>query len=503
MHDSTIALTRVLRTPSAWRRRRRASPAIEPLAARAARSSAAHALTLRELRARGRGGAAAAHHGARSHAVHVAAAGGAGLVRDLHRRDRARAAGRPLRRLCDRPARRRTTPVGLVQIRQLEPGFSTAEWGIALGSAWWGKGCFEDTGRLILRFAFETLGVHRLEARVAAQNARGNAAVSKLGAVAEGLLRRALRTADGQHHDQILWCVARSKNGVARSRQRLRRGARMGALTLAGFGAPLHRRSASLPRCCCYLSPGPRWRRPRGSRLDSTLASRAGTPGVSRVIVRSHRRRRRHRPTIRALRGRAGQRLALVNGYVAEVPNDVARAAGGRRSVSPACTSIVRSARCWRRASRSSGGQPAARRERASPSPAPASASRSSTPASPPGTTISRASIPAARWWASVSSALPTSPARPVASPTSYGHGTHVAGIVAGSGHDSDGEYAGVAPGAHLLVLKVLDGEGRGYVSDVIRAHRPSPSPTAPLQPARHQPLDWRAGAGVLRHATR
>ena len=96
-------------------------------------------------------------------------------------------------------------PVGLVQIRQLEPGFSTAEWGIAVGSQWWGKGLFEDTGRLVLRFAFETLGVHRLEARVATQNARGNAAVGKLGATAEGLLRRALRTADGTTHDQILW----------------------------------------------------------------------------------------------------------------------------------------------------------------------------------------------------------------------------------------------------------------------------------------------------------
>jgi RimJ/RimL family protein N-acetyltransferase len=95
-------------------------------------------------------------------------------------------------------------PVGLVQLRQLDPGFSTAEWGIALGSGWWGKGLFEDTGRLVLAFAFETLGVHRLEARVAAQNARGNAAVGKLGAVAEGLLRRSLRTAEGEL-DQVLW----------------------------------------------------------------------------------------------------------------------------------------------------------------------------------------------------------------------------------------------------------------------------------------------------------
>ena len=102
-------------------------------------------------------------------------------------------------------------PVGLVQIRQLEPGFTTAEWGIALGSAWWGQGLFADAGRLVLAFAFETLGVHRLEARVASQNARGNAAVGKLGAVAEGMLRRALRTADGTEHDQVLWAWLRDE----------------------------------------------------------------------------------------------------------------------------------------------------------------------------------------------------------------------------------------------------------------------------------------------------
>jgi serine protease AprX len=50
------------------------------------------------------------------------------------------------------------------------------------------------------------------------------------------------------------------------------------------------------------------------------------------------------------------------------------------------------------------------------------------------------------------------------------GHGTHVAGIVAGDGADSSGARAGIAPGAHLTVLKVLDGEGRGRISDVIAA---------------------------------
>jgi serine protease AprX len=51
-----------------------------------------------------------------------------------------------------------------------------------------------------------------------------------------------------------------------------------------------------------------------------------------------------------------------------------------------------------------------------------------------------------------------------------YGHGTHVAGIVAGNGFDSSGARAGIAPGARLTVLKVLDGSGRGRVSDVIAA---------------------------------
>jgi serine protease AprX len=51
-----------------------------------------------------------------------------------------------------------------------------------------------------------------------------------------------------------------------------------------------------------------------------------------------------------------------------------------------------------------------------------------------------------------------------------YGHGTHVAGIIAGDGAQSGGRRTGVAPGAHLVGLKVLDAEGHGYISDVIAA---------------------------------
>jgi serine protease AprX len=51
-----------------------------------------------------------------------------------------------------------------------------------------------------------------------------------------------------------------------------------------------------------------------------------------------------------------------------------------------------------------------------------------------------------------------------------YGHGTHVSGIIAGNGSNSEGRHTGMAPGASLVSLKVLDADGHGYVSDVIAA---------------------------------
>jgi serine protease AprX len=51
-----------------------------------------------------------------------------------------------------------------------------------------------------------------------------------------------------------------------------------------------------------------------------------------------------------------------------------------------------------------------------------------------------------------------------------YGHGSHVAGIIVGNGHDSKGEKAGMAPGATIVSLKVLDAQGQGTISHVIAA---------------------------------
>lgn len=100
--------------------------------------------------------------------------------------------------------------VGIIQVRQLDPGFMNAEWGFALGSAFWGTGLFQESAAAVIAFVFEHVGVQRLEARAAVANGRGNAALRKLGATQEGVLRKSFLR-NGQYLDQILWGIVASE----------------------------------------------------------------------------------------------------------------------------------------------------------------------------------------------------------------------------------------------------------------------------------------------------
>jgi len=51
-----------------------------------------------------------------------------------------------------------------------------------------------------------------------------------------------------------------------------------------------------------------------------------------------------------------------------------------------------------------------------------------------------------------------------------YGHGTHVASLIRGSSGFDYGNYSGIAPGANLINLRVLNNDGRGSTSRVIEA---------------------------------
>ncbi len=98
------------------------------------------------------------------------------------------------------------TAIGIFQVRETEQGFSTGEWGFAIGSPFWGTGAFVEGAELMLEFVFETLGVHRLEARAAVRNGRGGAALRKIGAVQEGVLRKSFLK-NGEYLDQALYGI--------------------------------------------------------------------------------------------------------------------------------------------------------------------------------------------------------------------------------------------------------------------------------------------------------
>jgi len=101
---------------------------------------------------------------------------------------------------------------GLVQARQIDLSWESAEWECTLAPSWRGTGAFLETARLVGSFAFGTVGVHRLEARVLLQNGRANGALRKLGAVQEGVLRESVRRGS-EYLDQVLWSVLKEDWG--------------------------------------------------------------------------------------------------------------------------------------------------------------------------------------------------------------------------------------------------------------------------------------------------
>jgi len=96
--------------------------------------------------------------------------------------------------------------VGIIQLRTVDPSCAVAELGFAIGAAFWATGVFVEAADLLARFAFETLGTHRLEARVTPTNGRGNGVLQKLGANVEAVLSKSLAR-EGRFEEQFLWSL--------------------------------------------------------------------------------------------------------------------------------------------------------------------------------------------------------------------------------------------------------------------------------------------------------
>ena len=133
-----------------------------------------------------------------------------GVQRLIERAGRDRAAGLSFTYAVSAGATR--PPVGLIQVRPLDPTFESAEWECTLAPSARGTGIFVETVRLVGSFAFGSVGVRRLETRLLLQNGRGNTALRKLGAVEEGILRRSVRL-HGEYVDRVLWSLLREDWG--------------------------------------------------------------------------------------------------------------------------------------------------------------------------------------------------------------------------------------------------------------------------------------------------
>ena len=97
-------------------------------------------------------------------------------------------------------------PVGIFQLRRMPGGSNVAEWGFVLGHSFWGSGIFPEAARLLLEFAFDVMGVNRLEARASVPNGRGQGALAKVGAFHEVQMRESF-TRNGERFDQVMWSI--------------------------------------------------------------------------------------------------------------------------------------------------------------------------------------------------------------------------------------------------------------------------------------------------------
>lgn len=79
------------------------------------------------------------------------------------------------------------------------------------GSEFWGTGLNQNCKKLMLSFAFDTLGVHRVEFRADNNNKRSIAAMKKLGCTEEGILRSNCADATGGRRDSIVLSILKEE----------------------------------------------------------------------------------------------------------------------------------------------------------------------------------------------------------------------------------------------------------------------------------------------------
>jgi RimJ/RimL family protein N-acetyltransferase len=87
-----------------------------------------------------------------------------------------------------------------------------------LGRAVWRTAINTEAKFLLLRHAFETLGCHRVQLKTDGRNLRSQAAIERLGAVKEGVLRSHMVLPDGHGRDTVMFSVIAAEWSAVKAR---------------------------------------------------------------------------------------------------------------------------------------------------------------------------------------------------------------------------------------------------------------------------------------------
>lgn len=89
---------------------------------------------------------------------------------------------------------------------------SSSDRRLEIGSTWLGRSVWRtaintEAKLLLLRHAFETLGCLRVQLKTDIRNERSQAAIARLGATREGVLRAHMRRLDGTQRDTVMYSI--------------------------------------------------------------------------------------------------------------------------------------------------------------------------------------------------------------------------------------------------------------------------------------------------------
>jgi N-acetyltransferase len=135
----------------------------------------------------------------------------AGIAEDIA----ARGAGRTaytVRLAADGPLGEAGTVVGTSSLGDVDVANERAHLGWTMyGSRWWGTQVNPEAKLLLLGHAFEDCGLGRVKLQTDAVNERSQAAIARLGATREGVLRRHTRRHDGTFRDTVVFSILRDE----------------------------------------------------------------------------------------------------------------------------------------------------------------------------------------------------------------------------------------------------------------------------------------------------